>query len=209
MQCAQYAGDKVRVAAGRRSCTACSHPTVASDLPITLLSCREHPVNSLDVYCSQVAEFLQANLQVLPPDGAFVRANMQVNAQLHQHPGFDDSLSGTTAVAALLRGRTLFVSNVGDSRCVLAELQEDKLIARDMSVDQTPFRQGIMGDGLLRRCSAARQFAAATFTAAAASPHRQLLAHAHVQKLLRYSPNISAVYVRVRCNWLLCAPSCP
>lgn len=134
---------------------------------------------------------------------------MQVNAQLHQHPGFDDSLSGTTAVAALLRGRTLFVSNVGDSRCVLAELQEDKLVARDMSVDQTPFRQGILGGGVQWQCSAARQFAAGPLAAAAASPHRQLLARAHVQKLLRCSSNVSAVYLCVRCNWLLCAPSCP
>lgn len=48
--------------------------------------------------------------------------------------------AGTTAVGLLLRGRTLMVANVGDSRAVLAERSGDKFIARDLSLDQTPYR---------------------------------------------------------------------
>jgi cGMP-dependent protein kinase 2 len=39
--------------------------------------------------------------------------------QMHAQKKFDDSLSGTTSVSILLRGRTLFISNVGDSRAIL------------------------------------------------------------------------------------------
>ncbi len=62
------------------------------------------------------------------------------NSQLHRVPDVDDSMSGTTAIAMLLRGRTVYVANVGDSRCVLAERTGDKLVAQDLSFDQTPFR---------------------------------------------------------------------
>lgn len=52
----------------------------------------------------------------------------------------DDSMSGTTAIAVLVRGRTTYVANVGDSRAVLAERHGDKVVAQDLSYDQTPFR---------------------------------------------------------------------
>ena len=53
----------------------------------------------------------------------------------------DDTLSGTTAVTMLIRGREVVVSNVGDSRCVAAELQGTELVAVDLSSDQTPYRR--------------------------------------------------------------------
>jgi serine/threonine protein phosphatase PrpC len=40
----------------------------------------------------------------------------------------------------LVRGRTLYCGNVGDSRAVIAERKGKKLVAMDLSSDQTPFR---------------------------------------------------------------------
>ena len=54
---------------------------------------------------------------------------------------FDDSMSGTTAICVLLRGRSLLVANVGDSRAVLAERVDGGVVARDLSLDQTPYRE--------------------------------------------------------------------
>lgn len=68
------------------------------------------------------------------------QALLQVNDELHKSL-FDDSLSGTTACVMVLDGKRLVVSNVGDSRAVLATKDENgKLIAVDLSSDQTPFR---------------------------------------------------------------------
>lgn len=74
------------------------------------------------------------------PEIAYHRAMVLTNNQLHRQPDVDDSMSGTTAIAALLRGRMLYVANVGDSRAVIAERQNDRLVAQDLSFDQTPFR---------------------------------------------------------------------
>ncbi len=66
---------------------------------------------------------------------------MLTNNQLHRSE-VDDSMSGTTGITVLLRNRTAYVANVGDSRAVLAERYGDKVIAQDLSYDQTPFRWG-------------------------------------------------------------------
>jgi cGMP-dependent protein kinase 2 len=50
-------------------------------------------------------------------------------------------MSGTTAICVLLRGRSLLVANVGDSRAVLAERVDGGVVARDLSLDQTPYRE--------------------------------------------------------------------
>lgn len=57
----------------------------------------------------------------------------------------DDSLSGTTAVAVYLQGRDMWVANVGDSRAIVVQEHEEKLVARPLSSDQTPYRK-------VRRC---------------------------------------------------------
>ena len=54
------------------------------------------------------------------PALAFHSATVTVNQQLHRS-AHDDTMSGTTCVALLLRGRQLWCANVGDSRAVLAE----------------------------------------------------------------------------------------
>jgi serine/threonine protein phosphatase PrpC len=61
------------------------------------------------------------------------------NNMLHAGP-IDDTMSGTTAIALLIRGRTVHVANVGDSRAVLAVKMGDNIVAHDLSHDQTPFR---------------------------------------------------------------------
>ncbi|KAK1265063.1 Protein phosphatase 2C and cyclic nucleotide-binding/kinase domain-containing protein [Acorus gramineus] len=64
---------------------------------------------------------------------------LATNSQLHSDI-LDDSMSGTTAITVLVRGRTIIVANAGDSRAVIAEKQGSKIVAVDLSIDQTPFR---------------------------------------------------------------------
>ncbi|KAH6797947.1 protein phosphatase 2C and cyclic nucleotide-binding/kinase domain-containing protein [Perilla frutescens var. hirtella] len=66
-------------------------------------------------------------------------AFLTTNSQLHADT-LDDSMSGTTAVTVLVRGRMLYVANSGDSRAVIAEKRGNDIVAVDLSIDQTPFR---------------------------------------------------------------------
>jgi len=66
-------------------------------------------------------------------------AFLTTNAQLHAD-SLDDSMSGTTAITVMVRGRTLYVANTGDSRAVIAQKKGKDLVAVDLSIDQTPFR---------------------------------------------------------------------
>ena len=71
---------------------------------------------------------------------AFKDAMVGANSQLHSS-SVDDSMSGTTAINCLLRGRTAYIANVGDSRAVMAERGAgDILKPCPLSKDQTPFR---------------------------------------------------------------------
>lgn len=73
------------------------------------------------------------------PEEAFRQAMLKTNEQLHAS-SVDDSMSGTTAITCLLRGRQAIISNVGDSRAIIAEKRGDSLAAIPLSRDQTPFR---------------------------------------------------------------------
>ena len=66
-------------------------------------------------------------------------AFLTTNSQLHAD-SLDDSMSGTTAITVLVRGRTIYVANSGDSRAVIAERKGKEIVAVDLSIDQTPFR---------------------------------------------------------------------
>ncbi|KAF2283025.1 hypothetical protein GH714_043392 [Hevea brasiliensis] len=66
---------------------------------------------------------------------AFLTTNSQLQAD-----SLDDSMSGTTAITVLVRGRTIYVANSGDSRAVIAERRGNEIAAVDLSIDQTPFR---------------------------------------------------------------------
>lgn len=74
------------------------------------------------------------------PAAAFRDAMLAANAEMHAAPGVDDSMSGTTAVAALVAGPALHVANVGDSRAVAGVWRAGRVVAEDLSWDQTPFR---------------------------------------------------------------------
>lgn len=109
------------------------------------------------------------------PEQALHRAVTTTNAQLHSS-AIDDSLSGTTAVGVLLRGSTIQVANVGDSRAIVAEQQGDKLVAADLTSDQTPFRSGALlrlGDTGACLCFVSR-------TAAEASIHKLIPFHQRI-----------------------------
>eukprot|EP00268_Persea_americana_P034579 TRINITY_DN341_c1_g1_i1.p1 TRINITY_DN341_c1_g1~~TRINITY_DN341_c1_g1_i1.p1 ORF type:complete len:1079 (+),score=213.06 TRINITY_DN341_c1_g1_i1:773-4009(+) len=66
-------------------------------------------------------------------------AFLTTNSQLHAD-SLDDSMSGTTAITVLVRGRTIYVANSGDSRAVIAQKRGKEIVAVDLSIDQTPFR---------------------------------------------------------------------
>ncbi|KAL1566860.1 cGMP-dependent protein kinase [Salvia divinorum] len=66
-------------------------------------------------------------------------AFLTTNSQLHADT-LDDSMSGTTAVTILVRGRSLYIANAGDSRAVVGEKRGNDIVAVDLSIDQTPFR---------------------------------------------------------------------
>ncbi|KAK4477979.1 hypothetical protein RD792_017244 [Penstemon davidsonii] len=75
------------------------------------------------------------------PVKAFSAAFLATNDELH-NSDIDDSMSGTTAITALVIGDKLYVANVGDSRAVLAVKEgNNKVLAQDLSYDQTPFRK--------------------------------------------------------------------
>ncbi|GER37453.1 protein phosphatase 2C family protein, partial [Striga asiatica] len=74
------------------------------------------------------------------PINAYSSAFLATNDELHASE-VDDSMSGTTAITALVIGDKLYVANVGDSRAVLGVREGDRVLAQDLSRDQTPFRK--------------------------------------------------------------------
>ncbi|DAZ96598.1 TPA: hypothetical protein N0F65_000164, partial [Lagenidium giganteum] len=70
---------------------------------------------------------------------AYSKSFEDTNAKLHASR-IDDSLSGTTAICMFLDNDMIHVANVGDSRAVIATLNEGELVAQPLSVDQTPYR---------------------------------------------------------------------
>lgn len=102
-------------------------------------------------YCShfaadQVPFYLEKGFHASTFEGAemeqkYTQAFVSANVAMHKAM-FDDSLSGTTGVTAFVKGDTLFVANVGDSRAIIARVGDDnKLKSYPLSVDQTPFRK--------------------------------------------------------------------
>lgn len=74
------------------------------------------------------------------PVKAYNRAFSETNSELHNSE-IDDTMSGTTAITVLVIGDTLYVANVGDSRAVVAVKEGNRIMAEDLSYDQTPFRK--------------------------------------------------------------------
>ncbi|XP_011090842.1 probable protein phosphatase 2C 35 [Sesamum indicum] len=89
----------------------------------------------------RLVEILSTDVALLDdPVKAYSNAFLATNDELH-NSGIDDSMSGTTAITALVIGDKLYVANVGDSRAVLAVKEGNRVLAQDLSYDQTPFRK--------------------------------------------------------------------
>ncbi|KAL2458587.1 putative protein phosphatase 2C 35 [Forsythia ovata] len=74
------------------------------------------------------------------PVKGYKAAFLSTNDELHSSD-IDDSMSGTTAITALVIEDRLYVANVGDSRAVIAIKEGNRVLAQDLSYDQTPFRK--------------------------------------------------------------------
>eukprot|EP00262_Sarcandra_glabra_P003455 TRINITY_DN1417_c0_g1_i4.p1 TRINITY_DN1417_c0_g1~~TRINITY_DN1417_c0_g1_i4.p1 ORF type:complete len:347 (+),score=42.39 TRINITY_DN1417_c0_g1_i4:173-1213(+) len=74
------------------------------------------------------------------PFRAYNDAFAATNSELHNSM-IDDSMSGTTAITVLVSGDKLFIGNVGDSRAVIGIRSGNRVLAEDLSIDQTPFRK--------------------------------------------------------------------
>ncbi len=84
---------------------------------------------------------------------ACLTGHVQCNRSMHKCNNFDDSLSGTTSISCYVHGRRnrITVSNVGDSRAILGQLDRKNNIptnngsvtmrALPLSRDQTPYRR--------------------------------------------------------------------
>jgi len=64
-----------------------------------------------------------------------------VNTQLHAAREIDDDMSGTTAVTAIFLDNTIWVANVGDSRCIIISDEGGGHSVKALSMDQTPYRR--------------------------------------------------------------------
>jgi serine/threonine protein phosphatase PrpC/CRP-like cAMP-binding protein len=76
-------------------------------------------------------------------DEAASHAFLKVNTDLKHEPSINDRMSGTTAITVFIDGLTCHVSNVGDSRAILASRKrgvDGPLTVTPLSEDQTPFR---------------------------------------------------------------------
>lgn len=72
---------------------------------------------------------------------ALTNAHLATNKALAADHGIDDTASGTTATTCVAVGCDLYVSNIGDSRVMLASINDNgDLVTQDLSQDQTPFR---------------------------------------------------------------------
>lgn len=89
----------------------------------------------------KLPDFLVADARLSEnPVEAFNSAFAATNRALHES-AIDDTMSGTTAIAVLVRGDTLFVANVGDSRAVAGVRKDERVVAEELSRDHTPFRR--------------------------------------------------------------------
>lgn len=84
---------------------------------------------------------LKRQMRKYPDDfeKAYKESFIGVNVRMHEQD-FDDSMSGTTAIAAFFTNTQFTVANIGDSRAVVGEKKGKRVIAYSLSIDQTPYR---------------------------------------------------------------------
>ena len=64
-----------------------------------------------------------------------------IDDEMHEQEDFSDTYSGTTSISAIFRGKEMYVSNIGDSRAIIGERQGKRIVAKALSIDQTPYRK--------------------------------------------------------------------
>ena len=114
---------------------------------------KTHLPNHIVQRVTSVAQFNQQNgiidLSKDQVQQCLKMAHVDTNKQLRKDPNVDDSLSGTTAISIYFHGRRnrITVSNVGDSRAVLGQVDQNDMSrnpaikALPLSRDQTPYRK--------------------------------------------------------------------
>ncbi|OMJ69338.1 hypothetical protein SteCoe_32964 [Stentor coeruleus] len=70
--------------------------------------------------------------------GIFIESHKITHNELKKKTEFDSSLSGTTAITVLIRGKQCICSNVGDSRAVIGRYDKDGWKAIALSQDHKP-----------------------------------------------------------------------
>ena len=70
-----------------------------------------------------------------------LKAHKLTNDALHADASIDTSFSGTTSITVVIRDKTMFVNNVGDSRAIVISKDGDKVLVSPMSSDHTPYRK--------------------------------------------------------------------
>ncbi|KAH9255564.1 hypothetical protein BASA81_006394 [Batrachochytrium salamandrivorans] len=71
-------------------------------------------------------------------ESSLVAALARTERELIENCRVDTTLSGSTGVVVLVKGNELTVANIGDSRAVLAMVESNKLVARDLTCDHKP-----------------------------------------------------------------------
>jgi serine/threonine protein phosphatase PrpC len=72
---------------------------------------------------------------------AILKAHKITNETMIADTSIETALSGTTAITVLFKDKTMFVSNVGDSRAILVSDGGDGLKISPLSSDHTPYRK--------------------------------------------------------------------
>jgi protein phosphatase len=86
------------------------------------------------------------NTEGADPGGCLKHAIAEAGRRIHQQALFDDNLRGmgTTTVAALVVGKSIFIANVGDSRAYLIRHQKIEQITEDHSLVSEQVRAGVL-----------------------------------------------------------------
>ncbi|XP_010459160.1 PREDICTED: probable protein phosphatase 2C 6 [Camelina sativa] len=75
----------------------------------------------------------------LPLKRALLKTCQQMDKELKMHPTINCFCSGTTSVTVIKQGKDLVVGNIGDSRAVLATIDQDNaLVAVQLTIDLKP-----------------------------------------------------------------------